>query len=63
MTVKTLSVPAAGREYFDLSRGGSYIAAKRGLIPTIRIGGRIRVPIIALERMLERAETGPRAAS
>jgi hypothetical protein len=55
MTVKTLSVPAAGREYFDLSRGGSYIAAKRGLIPTIRIGGRIRVPVVALERMLEGA--------
>jgi hypothetical protein len=55
MTVKTLSVPAAGREYFDLSRGGSYIAAKRGLIPTIRIGGRIRVPVVALERMLESA--------
>jgi Helix-turn-helix domain len=53
--VKTLSVPVAGREYFDLSRGASYAAAKRGLIPTIRIGGRIRVPIIALERMLERA--------
>jgi len=52
---KTLSVPVAGREYFDLSRGGSYLAAKRGLIPTIRIGGRIRVPIVALERMLESA--------
>jgi hypothetical protein len=52
---KTLSVPVAGREYFDLSRGASYAAAKRGFIPTIRIGGRIRVPIIVLERMLESA--------
>jgi hypothetical protein len=52
---KTLSVPVAGREYFDLSRGASYAAAKRGFIPTIRIGGRIRVPIVALERMLDRA--------
>ena len=59
MTAKTLSVPIAGRQYFDLSRGGSYAAAKRGLIPTIRIGGKIRVPVIALERMLER--TGDRA--
>jgi hypothetical protein len=60
---KTLSVPVAGREYFNLSRGGSYTAAKRGLIPTIRIGGRIRVPIIALERMLESAgahDTSPK---
>jgi hypothetical protein len=32
-----------------------YLAAKRGLIPTIRIGGRIRVPVVALERMLESA--------
>jgi hypothetical protein len=55
MTAKTKSVPEAGREYFDLSRGGSYAAAKRGLIPTIRIGGRIRVPVMALEKMLESA--------
>lgn len=54
-TCKTLDVPTAGRLYFDLSQNGSYIAAKRGDIPTIRIGGRLRVPIAALERMLEQA--------
>jgi hypothetical protein len=53
--VKTLSVPVAGREYFELSRGAAYAAARRGLIPTIRIGGEIRVPVVALERMLESA--------
>jgi hypothetical protein len=49
---KTMSVPDAGRVYFDLSRNGSYEAARRGEIPTIRIGGRLRVPVCRLERML-----------
>jgi hypothetical protein len=59
--VKTLSVPQAGRRYFDLSRGASYAAAARGEMPVIRIGRKIRVPIAALERMLERA--GDRASA
>ena len=51
---KTISVPEAGRRYFDIkSRGGSYAAAHRGDIPTIRIGRRIRVPVRTLERMLD----------
>jgi hypothetical protein len=51
----TLSVPEAGRRYFGLSRNGAYDAAARGDIPTIRIGRLLRVPVRALERMLERA--------
>ena len=54
-TPKTLSVPDAGRTYFGLSRNGSYEAAKRGDFPVIRIGRRLRVPVVALERMLEQA--------
>ncbi len=50
---KTLSVPEAGERYFGLSRNASYEAAKRGDIPTIKIGGRIFVPIVAMERMLQ----------
>ena len=50
---KTISVPAAGRIYFDLSRNGSYEAAKRGEIPTIRVGRLLRVPVAAMERKLE----------
>jgi hypothetical protein len=50
---KTLSVPKAGREYFDLSRNGSYEAVRRGEIPVIRIGKKLRVPVCRLERMLE----------
>jgi hypothetical protein len=52
---KTLSVPEAGQKYFGLSRGGSYEAARRGDLPVIKIGGRKRVPVLALERMLEEA--------
>jgi hypothetical protein len=50
---KTLTVPEAGKKYFDLSRGASYAAAARGDIPTVKIGRKLRVPIIAVERMLE----------
>jgi hypothetical protein len=51
----TLSVPEAGKRYFDLSRNGSYEAAKRGEIPTIKIGKLLRVPVRALEEMLNGA--------
>jgi hypothetical protein len=50
---KTLTVPEAGRLYFHLGRNASYEAARRGDIPTIRIGRLLRVPVVALERMLE----------
>ena len=51
----TISVPEAGRKYFGLSRDGSYDAADRGEIPTIKIGRLLRVPVRALEAMLDRA--------
>jgi hypothetical protein len=51
----TLSVPTAGWRYWGLSRNGSYAAAARGDIPTIRIGKLLRVPIVACERRLEEA--------
>jgi hypothetical protein len=40
----TLPVPVAGAVFFGLSRNGSYEAAKRGDLPTIRIGRKIFVP-------------------
>jgi len=49
----TIDVPTAGRRYFDLTRNGSYAAAKRGEIPTIRIGRLLRVPVRAMEAMLD----------
>lgn len=51
----TLSVPEAGRRYFGLARRASYDAAARGEIPTIRIGKILRVPVRAMERILDQA--------
>lgn len=45
-------VPTAGA-MLGLSRNAAYEAAKRGDIPTIRIGKLIRVPKAAFNRMLE----------
>jgi excisionase family DNA binding protein len=47
-------VPEAG-EMLGLNRNAAYAAAKRGDIPTIRIGKLIRVPKAAFNQMLERA--------
>src|SRR5262245_64559978 len=54
----TMSIPEAGKRYFGLSRNGSYDAAARGEIPTIKIGRLLRAPVLALERMIERHD-GP----
>ena len=48
----TLSVPDAGRR-LGLGRDASYEAARRGGIPTLRFGRFQRVPVVALNRMLE----------
>jgi Helix-turn-helix domain len=53
----TISVPEAGKKYFGLSRNASYEAAARGEIPTIKIGRLLKVPVVALDRMLEHAGT------
>jgi excisionase family DNA binding protein len=47
----TISVPEAG-ERLGISRNGAYAAAKRGEIPTIRIGKLLRVPEALLNRKL-----------
>jgi hypothetical protein len=49
---KTLTVPEAGWRYYRLSLNGSYDAVKRGDIPVIRVGGKMRFPVIAMERRL-----------
>jgi hypothetical protein len=51
----TMSVPEAGKKYFGLGRNGSYAAAARGEIPTIKIGSRIFAVVAGLERMVESA--------
>jgi excisionase family DNA binding protein len=52
---KTMTVPEAGAQYFGLSRAGSYAAAKNGDIPTIRVGRLLRVPVRAMERLLDQS--------
>lgn len=55
-----LTIPAAGRKFFGIGKSASYEAARRGQIPTIRIGRRLFVPIAAVENML--ADTANKAA-
>ena len=54
-------VPEAGA-LLGLTRNGSYEAAKRGDIPTIRIGGLIKVPKAAFHRMLEQPAAAAKAS-
>jgi hypothetical protein len=56
---ETMSVPEAGRRYFGMSRNAAYMAAARGELPTVRIGRLLRVPVRAMERMLENAGKRP----
>jgi hypothetical protein len=49
----TLSIPEAGKRYFGLSKNGSYDAAARGEIPTIKIGKKLFVPVRAMEALLD----------
>jgi hypothetical protein len=56
---KTLSVPEAGA-WLGLKRNAAYAAARNGDLPVIRIGKLLRVPVVALERMLEEARPTPR---
>ena len=51
---KVISITEAGAQ-LGLNRTASYLAAKRGDIPTIRIGRRVLVPRHAIDEMLERA--------
>ena len=50
-----MTIPDAGKIYFDVGRSASYEAARRGEIPTVRIGRKLFVPVVAIERMLEKA--------
>lgn len=59
----TISVPDAGKLFFGLARNAAYAAATSGDIPTIKIGGRIMVPVVPLaEKLGLRATIGREAA-
>ncbi|MCJ2082771.1 helix-turn-helix domain-containing protein [Methylobacterium sp. J-090] len=55
---RTMSVEEAGRQ-LGLSRNSAYQAAGRGEIPTIKIGRRLLVPIVALERLIDPSASIP----
>ena len=52
MEKKAVSVTEAAR-MLGIGRNLAYEAVERKEIPTIRIGGRILVPLAALEKLLE----------
>ena len=47
-----ISVPEAGRR-LNCSRPTAYALAKKGVIPTLKLGRKLAVPVAAFERMLE----------
>lgn len=52
----TLPVEEAGRLLFDIGRVASYAAARKGQIPTIKIGRKLFVPTWKLREMLGLSE-------
>ncbi len=40
-----------------ISRGLAYDAARRGVIPVLRIGRRVLIPAVALEKLLEQSQS------
>ena len=55
----TLSVPEAGQR-LGLGRNASCEAARRGELPVLRFGRKLRVPSVALERLLAEAKLAAR---
>ena len=49
----TLTIQEAGKVCFGLCRNASYAAARRGELPTVKIGRLYCVPIRALEAQLD----------
>lgn len=63
LDMATVSVPDAGRLFFNMARNASYDAARRGDIPTIKIGGKIMVPVAPIARQLGLRSTAGRDAA
>jgi excisionase family DNA binding protein len=49
---RTLTIGEAAKE-LGISKASAYEAARTGELPTIKIGKRILVPVVALDRMLQ----------
>ena len=63
LSLATVSVPEAGELFYGLGRNASYDAAKRGDIPTVTIGGKIRVPVAPIAIQLGLQPTAGKAAA
>lgn len=46
-----ISVPEAGRR-LNVSRPTAYALAKKGIIPTLKLGRKLAVPVVAFNQML-----------
>ena len=45
-----MSVPEAGRVFYEIGKNASYEAAKRGDIPVVKVGKLLRVPVALMEK-------------
>jgi excisionase family DNA binding protein len=52
----TLTIEETGKQ-LGIGRNAAYSAVKKGEIPSIKIGRRLLVPRVALDRLLASAET------
>jgi hypothetical protein len=52
LRLPVITVPDAGRLFLGLGRSAAYQAAKRGDLPTVKIGGLILVPVAKVAEML-----------
>lgn len=59
----TVSIPEAGRIFYELGRNASYEAAKRGDIPIVEIGGKKRAVVAPIAEKLGLRSTAGRAAA
>ncbi len=62
MEKQTLSIYEAGK-VLGIGRSAAYEAARKGELPVLKIGRRLLVPIVALERLLEEAGRPTAAAT
>ena len=61
-TRRTYTLPEAA-QVLGIGRSAAYLAAQRGDLPTIRIGRRLLVPAVALDRLLAGVDAAPRSAA
>ena len=54
----TMTVPEAGRHYYQVGRNASYRLAKSGVMPTIVVGGLIKALPRVIEAMLSKEDGG-----